>query len=109
MKKFTFQMNEEEREALHRDNDALLEQILAMAADYDMLVLDESVYAMSMGLLTEGKILDFLKTRPAGLEVVLTGRNPSQALIDAADYVSEIGKVKHPYDQGLSSRVGIEK
>lgn len=109
MDKFTFQMNEEEKALLHEQNDAMFERLVKEAAAYDMLVLDESVYAMSMGLLTEEKVIDFLKNRPEKLEVVLTGRNPSEALKEQADYISEICKIKHPFDEGLGSRQGIEK
>lgn len=109
MDKFTFQMNEEERKQLHEANDAMFDELIAMVADYDMIVLDECVYAMSMGLLTEDKVIDFLATKPESLEVVMSGRNPSERLMEYADYISEIKKVKHPFDQGLSSRIGIEK
>lgn len=108
MDRFTFQMNEEELSALHKANDAVLERITEMAPAYDMVVLDESVYAIGKGLLTEEKLIAFLKKRPASLEVVLSGRNPSKALKEQADYISEIRKVKHPFDRGLSSRIGIE-
>ena len=108
MDKFTFQMTAEELDALNEANDAVLQDIIRMAPDYDMLVLDESVYAIDKGLLTEKPLLDFLKNRPEHLEVVLSGRNPSGELSALADYISEIRKVKHPFDQGLSSRKGIE-
>jgi cob(I)alamin adenosyltransferase len=75
----------------------------------DVLVLDEALGACSTGLLNETKLLQFLKAKPAGLEVVLTGRNPSPALLEAADYVSEICKRKHPYDKGITARDGIER
>lgn len=109
MDKFTFQMNEQELAALKESNDAMFAKLCAMAGDYDMLILDESVYAMDMGLLSEEPVIDFLSHRPEHLEVVLTGRNPSGRLKEQADYISEIGKRKHPFDRGLSSRVGIEK
>ncbi|MCD8018829.1 MAG: cob(I)yrinic acid a,c-diamide adenosyltransferase [Clostridiales bacterium] len=109
MEKFTFQMNEEELAQLHEYNDRMLSELGQMAADYDMLVLDESVYAISMGLLSEDKVLDFLENKPYNLEVVLSGRNPSENLVQRADYVAEIKKIKHPFDQGLSARQGIEK
>lgn len=109
MDKFTFQMNEEERKQLHEANDAMFDELIAMAADYDMIVLDECVYALSMGLLTEDKVIAFLESKPESLEVVMSGRNPSERLMEYADYISEIKKVKHPFDQGLSSRIGIEK
>ena len=79
-----------------------------MAEDYDMLVLDESVYSIDKDLLDEAKLIEHLEKKPFALEVVLSGRNPSERLIDHADYVSEIRKVKHPFDQGISSRIGIE-
>ena len=50
-----------------------------------------------------------LRERPAGLEVVLTGRNPPPELIELADYISEIKKVKHPFDKGIAARDGIER
>ena len=109
MDKFTFQMTEEEKQQLHEDNDRMFDKLTAMAADYDMLVMDEAVYAVSMGLLTEQKVIDFLEKRPEHLEVVMSGRNPSEKLQEQADYISEIKKIKHPFDQGLSSRIGIEK
>ena len=109
MDKFTFQMNEEELQALRESNDANLARLCDMAKDYDMLILDESVYAMDMGLLSEEKLIEWLEKKPEHLEVVMSGRNPSDRLKEHADYISEIKKIKHPFDQGLSSRIGIEK
>jgi adenosylcobyric acid synthase len=109
MKKFTFMMDEEEKAELKDKNDAKLEELIALSRAYDMIVLDEAVYAIDKGLLSEEKVLEWLKNKPRNLEVVLTGRNPSEKLQAAADYVSEIKKIKHPFDMGLSSRVGIEK
>ncbi len=109
MDKFTFQMNEEELQALRESNDANLAHLCDMAGDYDMLILDESVYAMDMGLLSEDKLIEWLEKKPEHLEVVMSGRNPSDRLKEHADYISEIKKIKHPFDQGLSSRIGIEK
>ena len=109
MDKFTFQMNDEELRALRENNDAMFDRLCGMAEDYDMLILDESVYAIDMGLLSEEKVLAFLANRPEHLEVVMSGRNPSEKLKAQADYISEIRKIKHPFDEGLCSRVGIEK
>ncbi|MCI6859245.1 MAG: cob(I)yrinic acid a,c-diamide adenosyltransferase [Eubacterium sp.] len=109
MEKFTFQMDPEELGALKKENDAMLDRLFSMAKDFDMLVMDESVYAIDGDLLDEKKMIKYLEEKPYSLEVVLTGRNPSQALMEHADYISEIQKVKHPFDQGVSSRMGIEK
>ena len=75
----------------------------------DLVVCDELVGASALGLVPEEEVRRFLQEKPAKTEVVLTGRNPSQALIDLADYVSEIQKIKHPFDRGIPAREGIEE
>ncbi len=80
----------------------------AMAGDFDLLVLDEAMSACRTGVVPEEEVLAFLQSRPERLEVVLTGRDPSQALFDAADYVTEMCKRKHPFDRGIPARRGIE-
>ena len=60
------------------------------------------------GLLDEDIIVDFLQNKPEKLEVVMTGRYPSERMIELADYVSRLDKVKHPYDAGIPARAGIE-
>ena len=60
------------------------------------------------GLVDREELLDFLRTKPDNLEVVMTGRGPAPELMEAADYVSEIKKVKHPFDKGIVARRGIE-
>ena len=74
-----------------------------------LLVLDEAGGACQKGLLDEKLLLDFLHARPAGWEVVLTGRNPSANLLKVADYVTEMKKQKHPFDRGVMARDGIER
>lgn len=108
IEKFTFQMSEEELLDLKKKNDENLEKLIFMAKDYDMLVLDEIVYAIDKDLVSEDILLDFLANKPYGLEIVLSGRNPSERLQEKADYISEIVKRKHPFDQGISARKGIE-
>ena len=54
-------------------------------------------------------LVDFLKNRPENIEVIMTGRNPKEELIEIADYVSEVNKVKHPFDRGIAAREGVEK
>ena len=71
-------------------------------------LLDEAVAACNHGLIEEATLIDFLRGRPKALEVVLTGRDPSQHLLDAADYVTEMRKRKHPFDRGIAARRGIE-
>ena len=54
------------------------------------------------------QLIDFINHRPEKLEVVMTGRNPEERLCDLADYISEVKKIKHPYEKGIPARVGIE-
>ena len=109
--KFSFQMTTEEKEAHRQYYAAQLRFVAQKVRDdaYDLLFLDECIYAVRAGLLDEDLLLDFLKNKPAHLEVILTGQNPSQALLEAADYVSEIRKIKHPFDRGIPARKGIER
>ena len=72
------------------------------------MVLDEVIPAATLGFVAEQDLLRLLRTSGRRSEIVLTGRDPSPALIGAADYVSRIEKVKHPYDRGLAARRGVE-
>jgi len=74
----------------------------------DMLVMDEILAAIEVGFVDESIITDLLDQLPESTEVVLTGRNPSRALIERADYVTEMKKIKHPFDNGAQARKGIE-
>lgn len=109
--KFSFQMSEEEKATRRAYYEKQFAMITAKVVEeeYDVLFMDELVYTIRAGLFNEELLLDFLKNRPKKLEVILTGRDPSPELIEACDYVSEIRKVKHPFDQGLPARKGIEK
>ena len=73
-----------------------------------LLVLDEVCASLSSGLLELVDIVDFLDHRPAGLEVVMTGRKPPEELLLRADYVTEMEKIKHPFDRKILARRGIE-
>ena len=79
-----------------------------LSGGYDMLVIDEFMAAYNYGLIPHEEALQFLKEKPEALEIVLSGRNPEEALVELADYVSEIRKVKHPFDRGITAREGIE-
>ena len=83
-------------------------EIRDIAAGYDLLVLDEVIDAVNYGYIRRDTIMDFLHSKPMGLEVVLTGRNPDRELLETADYVTEMRKIKHPYDKGIPARKLIE-
>jgi len=73
-----------------------------------ILILDEILGAIEAGLFPEDKVLAFLDQRPSDLEVVLTGRSPSPAIKERADYRSQIICDAHPYNRGIGARKGIE-
>ncbi len=77
-------------------------------AEVDLLVLDEVMAAVNGGWLGIKELEGFIETRPAHLEVVLTGRNAPPELVKTADYVTEMLKIKHPFDEGIGAREGIE-
>lgn len=111
LKKFSFQMNDAEKAEVLQRHNVFFKEVTerCVAEQTDLLVLDEVIGACGTKLLDEGLLLDFLQNKPPHLEVVLTGRNPSPAMLEAADYVSEICKRKHPFDKGIPAREGIEK
>jgi len=75
---------------------------------YDLVVLDEVLVAVFMELVTAKAVLEALENRRPGVEVVLTGRKADRKLSRKADYVTVFEKVKHPYDDGVLARKGIE-
>lgn len=80
----------------------------ALSGGYDMLVMDELMAAVNLELVNKADVTAFLKGKPQNLEVVMTGRNPAPEIAALADYISEVRKIKHPYDKGIKARKGIE-
>ncbi len=75
---------------------------------YEFLLLDELTYAIKYGWIEEDEIVSTLKNRPGFQHIVVTGRDASPGLIEAADLVSEVVKIKHPMEQGIRAQQGIE-
>lgn len=105
---FSFQMTAQEKEDAYAFNNKKLEEIFTLSKSFDLLILDESLYAVGAGILSEKILLNYLTSKKDNLEVVLTGRNPSEEILKIADYVTEMKKIKHPFDKGMKSRRGIE-
>ena len=78
------------------------------AETYRLYVLDEFTYPLHWGWIDIDEVLAVLKDRPGSQHVVITGRNAPPALVDAADLVTEMTKVKHPMDEGRKGQRGIE-
>ncbi|MFC2159768.1 cob(I)yrinic acid a,c-diamide adenosyltransferase [Actinomycetota bacterium] len=75
---------------------------------YDMIILDEINNLIAYGLVDLQKVLDIIRERPKGLNLVLTGRGAPDELIEIADTVSEIREIKHAYNKGIKAKKGIE-
>jgi cob(I)alamin adenosyltransferase len=85
-------------------------EIAARLADqrHDFYVLDEFTYPLKWGWVDVDDVVEVLLNRPGGQHVVITGRDAPQRLIEAADLVTEMTKVKHPMDAGRKGQRGIE-
>ncbi len=75
---------------------------------YDIVILDELTLAFYFEVLPVKQVIETLKTKPAELEIIITGRKAPKALIQMADLVSNIQEIKHPYQKGIIARKGIE-
>ena len=106
--RFVFQMSAQEKADYARLVQRQFESACSLAEGCDLLVLDEALGAIEMGLLPLAAVMDYLTGKPKGLELVLTGRSAPEALKAAADYVMRVDSEKHPYDSGVQARQGIE-
>jgi len=74
----------------------------------DILVADEMVTASLFKLISEDDVLDVIRGKPEGMELILTGRGATGRMMEAADLVTEMKEIKHYYAKGIGSREGIE-
>lgn len=79
-----------------------------LSGAWDLIILDEINYAVKFGLLDAADILELIQIRPPQLHLVFTGRDALPELIDAADLVTEMKLIKHPFKSGISAQAGIE-
>lgn len=109
-KKFTWEMNPEEKNQTAAEQERILQYAVNKASEggYDLLILDEVLGAVGSGMLAKEAVIEFVKNKPENVELVLTGRGAPSELVGLADYVSEIRAVKHPVDKGIKARKGIE-
>lgn len=79
-----------------------------LSGDFNLLILDELTYSVKYGWVDVAEVVDAVVNRAEGTNVIITGRNAPQELIDIADTVTEMVKVKHAYDKGIKAMKGIE-
>jgi cob(I)alamin adenosyltransferase len=78
------------------------------SGDYDLLILDELTYAVTYGWVPVAEVVAGIEGRDAATNVVVTGRNAAPELVEVADTVTEMRKIKHVYDRGVKAKKGIE-
>lgn len=108
--KFTFDMDDKEKAQAAKIFKGIFDNAVttALTEKYDMVVLDEVFEAINAHMLYESEVYEFITNAPSSMEIVMTGHNPPQKFMDCADYITEFKKIKHPYDRGITGRIGIE-
>ncbi len=100
--------NEDELENLKKEFLEFWKESVKNIEEYDVVLIDEIGSGIKWEIISEENVLEFMKNKPKNTELILTGRNIPESIIEKADYVSEIKKIKHPYDKGILARKGIE-
>jgi cob(I)alamin adenosyltransferase len=83
-------------------------KVVVEEGEYDIVILDELNVAIDFKLVELKKVIDLIKSKPKHVELIITGRNAKKEIIDLADLVTNMRKVKHYYDAGVMARQGFE-
>jgi cob(I)alamin adenosyltransferase len=78
------------------------------SGEYQLVVLDEVTYPMTWGWIETARVIDTIVTRPSQVNIIATGRNAPEELMDVADTVTKMVKVRHAFDQGIAAKRGID-
>ena len=108
--KFVYEMSDDEKAETKIICDGLLSDALDLfrQGECELLILDEALDAYQIGVLDPKMFETLLNNKPENLELVVTGHKPDSRLLEHADYITEMAKRKHPYDEGVGARKGIE-
>ena len=79
-----------------------------MSGKFDVVILDEINYAIQLELLKLDDVIDMIKSKPAELDLVLTGNHATKEIIELADLVTEMKEIKHPFKSGIKAKKGID-
>ncbi len=103
-REFRFGVTEEDKAEAARG----LAFVRELAPKYDLMVLDEINSTIDLGMLRLEDVLDFLRSKPEDLELILTGRNCPKEILEMANLVTEMSLVKHYFYEGVGAREGME-
>lgn len=78
------------------------------SGDYDIIILDEINYAVNLGLIKIKDVIELIKSKPAGLDLILTGNHAKEEILELADLVTEMKEIKHPFQKGIKAKKGID-
>lgn len=111
VRKFIKSMDDEEKKKIFAAQNDMFQKTLEMLKDgeYELVILDELVDAVNLGIINMNEVEIFIKTKQDNLEVVITGHNPKEKIFEFCDYITEMKNIRHPYDKGICARIGIEK
>ena len=107
---FSWDMTDEQKRMTRDIHDENLKKAIALAenGECDLLVLDEALDAYQLGLLSDELLKKIVLQKPGALELIITGHDPTAWILEKADYITEMVKIKHPFDDGVTARRGIE-
>lgn len=78
------------------------------SGEYDLVILDELSVALHYGLVDIKRVLRLIREKPSSVELVITGRNAPEELVEVADYVTEMRLIRHPYQKNVQARPGVD-
>ena len=108
---FFWTLNEQEKKELKEDIDkgiAFIKKVI-QENECDILIIDELLGVLGNKLVTIEEVIEFLKSRPESMEIIMTGRNVPPEIAEIADLITEMKEIKHYFRKGVPSRVGIEE
>lgn len=96
-------------EHIKKVTEALEHTMRSFTQGYDLIIADEILYAVQLNLVSEEQVISIIDSKPKGTELILTGSHvPLLNIFEKADLVTEVKKIKHPYDRGILARKGLE-
>lgn len=105
---FTWKSEDLEKDKILAQKGFELAKKKISSGKYDLIVLDEITYLTNYDFIDIGELLDTLKNKSENLDVILTGRNADSQLVEMADTVTEMLKIKHAFDNGVTAKKGME-
>ncbi len=105
---FTWESDDLSRDKLAAEKAWQVSRELILDGQHAIVVLDELTYVLNYGFVTVDEVLTTLAARPPHVHVIITGRNAPEALVAAADLVTEMQSVKHPFEKGVRAQPGLD-